>query len=275
MTSSEFGKQRRMNRIIHNGKMLIVPVDDSLIFGPFGGLYDIKGTIAQIEAARPSAILGCKASLSMVISPELPLILNLTASTTTGNHVSKVITGSVLDALKMDVDCVAVHVNYTSEYENQMLQQLSLLITDADQYGVPVVAISYPRKAVEDKDYNYDDLRQEEYTRLICHCTRTSVELGADIIKTQYTGSTESFKRVVESAMGRPVVIAGGPMKEISEAYSMAKSVIDAGGAGISYGRNVFNQKNIGAFLAGIKEIVFNGADVRKAMETYRGYADV
>ena len=228
-----------------------------------------------IEASEPSAILGYKGSLSKVHSVNLPLILNITASTTSGEHVSKIISGSVIEALKMDIDCVAVHVNYTSIYENQMLQQLASVVMDADQYGIPVIAISYPRKLENGKDYNYENIGEEEYTNLICHCTRTSVELGADIIKTQYTGSTKSFERVVMSAMGRPVVIAGGPLVEIEKAYEMAQSVMEAGAAGISYGRNVFNQENIKPFIAGIKKIVFEGADVRNAMDTYRRLVNV
>ena len=41
-----------MNRLLNNGKMLVVPVDDSLIFGPYEGLYDIEHTIAEIEGKR-------------------------------------------------------------------------------------------------------------------------------------------------------------------------------------------------------------------------------
>ena len=100
-------------------------------------------------------------------------------------------------------------------------------------------------------------------------------ELGADIIKTQYTGSAESFEKVVNSALGRPVIIAGGPLKQVDEAYLMAKNVIDAGGAGISYGRNVFNAHNIPAFLAGLREIVFESADISRALKIYRGYCNV
>lgn len=275
MVSAEFGKRRRLHRLMQNGKMLVVPLDDSLILGPQAGLYDINKTISNIEDTHPSAILGFRGSLSLVSSVNIPLIMNITSSTVIGNHVSKIVTGSINDALCMDADCVAVHVNYACEEENQMIKQLANIITEADKYGLPVLAISYPRKNLGGKDYNYEDLNEIEYTDLICHCTRASVELGADIIKTKYTGSSISFERVVNSAMGHPVIIAGGQLVEVKKAYEMAKSAIDAGAAGISYGRNVFNQVNIKAFVNGIKEIVFEGADIEKAMETYWRCKDV
>ncbi len=269
MTSSEYGKQRRMAHLLRDGKMLVVPVDDSLISGPYKGLFNIRRTIGEIERSQPNAILGFKGSVMEVKLASTPIIINITASTTMGNHILKVITSSVSEVIKMDADCVAVHVNYSCEYENQMLRQLGSVAEEAGQYGLPVLAISYPRKSVDGKDYNFDDLSEQDFTNLICHCTRASAELGADIIKTRYTGSCESFKRVVDSAFGRPVIVAGGPLIEVEKSYEIASAVMKAGGTGISYGRNVFNQKNIGAFIEGIKAIIFDGVDVNEALEIY------
>ncbi|MCD8013660.1 MAG: hypothetical protein LUG99_10870 [Lachnospiraceae bacterium] len=257
-----------------DGRMLIVPLDDSLIFGPYDGLQSLAGTVTSICKSNPSAILGYKGTCSLIENPDIPFILNITASTTMGNHVQKVVSESVADALTIGADCIAVHVNYTGLAENEMLKQLSEIIGEADQYGMPVLAISYPRKSVKGQDYNYEDIKKSdtwEYARIICHCVRASVELGADVIKTQYTGNTESFKMVVSAAMGRPVVIAGGPLIEVSDSYRMAREALDAGASGISYGRNIFNAENIGAYLLGLKEIVFHDADVNEALSIYKG----
>ncbi len=271
-SSSYYGKKKRLNRIIKNGRTLIVPVDDSLIFGPFDGLYAIDYTLNTILKMEPSAILGYKASYALLEDSQIPFVLNVTASTTMGDHVKKFQTSSVVEALTMGADCIAVHVNYTSEEENDMLESMSQIISEADRYGMGVLAIAYPRKAVNGRDYNYEDLKlskNSEYADILCHCVRVSAELGADIIKTQYTGNKESFKRVVKSAMGKPIVIAGGSLVEVCESYQMARDAIDAGAIGISYGRNVFNAKNVEAYLSGMKEIVFNNVDVDHALAIY------
>ena len=259
---------------MHKGKMLIVPLDDSLIFGPFDGLKSMESTIESICRNEPSAVLGYKGCNSFLDNPDIPFILNITASTTMANHVSKIVSGSVIDALTIGADCIAAHVNYTDDSENEMIKQLSSIIIEADHYGMPVLAISYPRRNINGKDYNYEDIKESDnwkYTELVCHCVRASAELGADIIKTQYTGSRESFKEVIQAAMGRPVVIAGGPLIEVSNSYKIARDALDAGAAGISYGRNIFNAKDIDSYLRGMKELLYNHADVRTALRVYEG----
>lgn len=278
-SSSYYGKKKRLDRIIMNGRMLVVPVDDSLIFGPFDGLDSLSNTINSIIDAKPSAILGYKGSYSLLLETlkgvQLPFIINVTASTTTGKHIQKIKSCTVWEALVMGADCVAAHVNFTSDYENEMIQNLASIISEADKIGMPTLAIAYPRKEHDDgTDDNYEfekNMDIETYTKRICHCVRVAVELGADIIKTQYTGSIQTFQKVVNSALGRPVIIAGGPVLAIQDSYKIAKDAIDAGAAGISYGRNVFNTEYIEAYIAGMKAIVFNNASVNEALDIYKG----
>ena len=126
---------------------------------------------------------------------------------------------------------------------------------------MPLLVIVYPRTEHEGKDYNYEDLKkenEEEYTKLVCHCVRIAFELGADIIKTQFTGSVESFSKVVEAANGTPVLIAGGKMMDENELYAMVSDSIKAGGAGVSIGRNVFNREDSLEVIERLRKIVFD-----------------
>ena len=68
------------------------------------------------------------------------------------------------------------------------------------------------------------------------------MELGADVIKTQYTGSPETFEKVVEATRPVPVFIAGGPLCSEPAALSAARGAIAAGASGVSFGRNVFER---------------------------------
>lgn len=266
------GKKKRLDKIFRNGKTLIVPVDDSLMFGPFVALENMSTTVASIIRGKPSAILGFKGTYSKY-DINVPFIFNITGSTTRGNHVQKLLISSPMEALILGADCVAVHINYTSKYENEMIRMLATTISEADSIGMPVLTIAYPRRQNADNtDYNYEDLKakdNEAYTELVSHVVRTSAELGADIIKTQYTGDSESFKKVVESAMGTPVVIAGGPLVPVEESYLMAKGALDAGASGISFGRNVFNADDIEAYLAGLSALIFDNASVKAALTIY------
>lgn len=125
---------------------------------------------------------------------------------------------------------------------------------------MPLLAIIYPRKEQMIGDDNYLELkksRPDEYTRLVAHCTRIAFELGADIIKTQYTGDSESFAEVISSAGGKPVLIAGGALCEEQQLYEMVSGAMKAGAAGVSIGRNIFNRNNAAEIIDNLQKIVF------------------
>ena len=256
------GKKRRLARIFSKGKTIIVPIDDSLIFGPKNGLFEIESTIKKIVKSEPNALLGFQRGLELVSTNNIlmPYIYNLTASTVLSHHTRKTIIASVEFALKKGADCVACHINFSSQYESEMIHNFAMISQECDRFGMPLLAIAYPRGEKNGHDYNYEDLKEEnveKYTELIAHVVRVSSELGADIIKTNYTGTVESFKRVITAANEKPVVIAGGAKLPIADSLKMVEDAMSAGASGISYGRNVFNADNIELYLSAVKDIIF------------------
>jgi class I fructose-bisphosphate aldolase len=90
--------------------------------------------------------------------------------------------------------------------------------------------------------------------------------MGADIVKVSYTGSVDTFKEVV-SGCSIPVVIAGGPkMDSDREILEMVKGSIEAGGTGVSIGRNVFQHKDPTRMVKAISSIVHDGSSVEDAL---------
>lgn len=276
-STSKIGKERRLNRIFKDGKCIIVPLDDSLISGAKLGLYNLDLKISELSTAKPNGVLGYIGSLSLLSrrSSDIPIILNLTASTERSSHTNKTLITDIQRALTMDVDAVAVHINITSIYESRMLEIVGKVSDECDKYGLPMMLITYPRGEIfGDKhqvaDNNYSELRSkcsEKYTELVSHCVRIGFELGADIIKTQYTGSKSSFESVVQSAQGVPLLVAGGEMQEDYDLFSMCRDAIDAGAAGVCIGRNVFNRQSSQNILTVLKEIVINGISVEEAID--------
>lgn len=184
---------------------------------------------------------------------DTPLIMNLTASTVRHEHTRKLLIGTVEEAIRANADAVACHVNVTSPYQNEQLQRLSELTESAGRYGIPVVAMAYPRTRREDGgDENYLDLRRDDpdaFAELVRHCVRLSVELGAAAVKTIYTGSVDSFTTVTESAMGVPVLIAGEQKLDPAEAIRKAQDAVTAGAAGVAYGRQIFQREDPALFV--------------------------
>ena len=125
-------------------------------------------------------------------------------------------------------------------------------------WGIPLLAMMYPRGEKIKDEYNVE---------VVKHAARVGNEMGADIVKVSYTGSVESFKEVVEGC-SVPVVIAGGDkMDSDRDILNIVKGSIEAGGAGVSIGRNVFQHRDPKRMIQSISAIVNDGQSVQEALQ--------
>jgi len=139
-----------------------------------------------------------------------------------------------------------------------MLAKLGRVADECDIYGMPLLAMMYPRGPKIQSEHGAD---------VVAHAARLGAELGADIIKTNYTGDIKTFKAVVEGCPV-PVIIAGGPKCETEqEILQMASESIQAGGVGLSIGRNVFQHENPTLMVKALSAIVHDGVSVERALK--------
>jgi len=254
ISNSATGKQIRLNRILGSGwRTLMVPLDDALISGPIGRLADSAALFNDIIDAGCDSVLAFSGTLSLVPSGvRIGRVLNVTASTIRTTHTKKIVVSGVEQAMRMGADGIAVHVNVGSRFESEMLSTLGTTCQRADRDGMPVIAIMYPRTEDGAGDNNFDDLyaqNPKHYSELVSHACRIGQELGADIIKTQYTGTPESFSRVVQCSHPVPILVAGGRKVEPLVALERAYEVLEAGGSGVSFGRNIHQRNECSAAL--------------------------
>jgi DhnA family fructose-bisphosphate aldolase class Ia len=241
---------------------LWLPLDDGLISGPEDHLRDVRTLLHREVLDHVTAVLGFRGVL-VAAQRELldtPFVMNLSASTTMGEHTRKVAVGTIRDAVSAGADAVACHVNLTSPYETEQLEMLGRRVDEAQRYGLPVVAFAYPRGRREDgTDENYTVMRAQrpqEFASLVRHCVRVAVELGASVVKTIYTGSESTFGSVVESAMGVPILIAGEKLADEGAAIEKARAAVRAGAAGIAYGRQIFARPDPLPFLRKLRSVL-------------------
>ena len=174
------------------------------------------------------------------------------------NINSKVQVCSVQEAIRLGADAVSVHVNVGAQDEDKMLNNLGKVADECDLYGMPLLAMMYPRGP---------KISDEHAPDVVAHAARIGAELGADIIKANFTGTVESFKTVVESCPV-PVVIAGGPKcKTSQEALETTCEAVKAGAAGLSFGRNVFQHENPTSMVKALSAIVHDGVTVEQALK--------
>ena len=258
------GKKIRLERIInrHTGRTVIAPMDHGVSNGPMKGIIDIDKTVESISQGGADAILMHKGIVEQGhrgYGKDIGLIVHLSASTSLApNPNNKVIVTSVEKAIQLGADAVSVHVNLGSETESEMLQELGEISETCSYWGIPLLAMMYPRGQKVENEHDVE---------LVKHAARVGSELGVDIVKTNYTGDPDSFKEVVEGALV-PVVIAGGPKVDTDEELlQMVKDSIEVGGAGVAFGRNLFQAENPGKITKAISEVVHNGLEVNEALK--------
>lgn len=258
------GKKIRLERIInrHTGRTVIAPMDHGVSNGPMKGIIDIDKTVESISQGGADAILMHKGIVEQGhrgYGKDIGLIAHLSASTSLApNPNNKVIVTSVEKAIQLGADAVSVHVNLGSETESEMLQELGEISETCSYWGIPLLAMMYPRGQKVENEHDVE---------LVKHAARVGSELGVDIVKTNYTGDPDSFKEVVEGALV-PVVIAGGPKVDTDEELlQMVKDSIEVGGAGVAFGRNLFQAENPGKITKAISEVVHNDLEVNEALK--------
>jgi predicted phospho-2-dehydro-3-deoxyheptonate aldolase len=258
-------KQDGLNRIMKKGKAVIVPMDHGTSEGPIPGLIDMNMTVKQVSDGGASAVILHKGIIrSLTSKPACGIIMHLSASTRLSQDpVHKVIVGSVEEAVALGADAVSIHVNVGgNDHEADMLEDLGMISADCSENEMPLLAMMYARgKNVKDK-FDPD---------AIALAARVGAELGADIIKCPYTGDVDTFKNVV-AGCPVPVVIAGGPKcKTDLEVLQMVAGAMEAGAAGISIGRNIFQHTNPTAITKALRAIIVENKDVEEAKKQLGG----
>ncbi len=261
---SEIGKKIRLERITNREtkKTIIVPMDHGVTLGPIKGLIKMAETVNKVAEGGADAVLG-HIGLPLYghrgYGKDVGLILHLSASTKYAPDPNrKVLVNDVEEALKLGADAVSVHINIGAEDEWMMLESLGKVAKDARKWGMPLLAMMYPRGK---------KISSEHDPEAVALAARVGAELGADIVKTNYTGTPESFEDVVRGCPV-PVVIAGGPKIDSTEKLlQMVYDAISVGGMGVSIGRNVFQAENPTALMRAIYRIVHEGWEVKEAMK--------
>ena len=256
----ESGKGRRYRRLMGTqDRTVIVATDDGLISGPTGRLRRMGEILKETRDANGILMYRGNLERNWEEMDERAAVVNLTASVKGDRHTEKIVCGTVHRAVISGADWVAGHVNVGSVYEHRMIENLATIVEDARELGIPVLGIMYPRTEGSEGDENYDEekrLENSRYVKRVAHAARIGAELGVDLIKTQYTGTGDGFRNVVEATGAVGVITAGGPLRDPNEVLTDAREVIRNGGAGVSFGRNVFEQECPGDVIAQLRRIV-------------------
>ncbi|WP_280264751.1 2-amino-3,7-dideoxy-D-threo-hept-6-ulosonate synthase [Nocardia wallacei] len=253
------GKRVRFCRLLNESSdsLLLVPLDHSVADGPITTGSELV-RLARIVADNGADGLILHKGRVRFLPPELfrhiSLIVHLSGSTAHAPDAdAKILLALVEEAVELGADAVSVHVNLGSATETRQLGDLGQVAERCSRWGMPLLAMIYPRGP---------QIIDPAAEHLVAHAASIAADLGADIVKTPYTGDLESMARVVASCP-IPVVTAGGAPVHDDDTLSQAVSEVMASGAlGVAMGRNIFRSNNPAETTRRVAEAVHAGRAV-------------
>ena len=253
----DFGLNNRLSKIFRpeTGKTVMLAVDHGYFQGPTTGLENLEKTIEPL-APHADCLFITRGMLRNSIDSDLSASICLRVSG--GPSILKELSNedivvSMEEALRLNASGIGMSIFVGADNEDRTISNLGRLISEAEKYGMPVLAITAVGREM---------VRDSRYLGLSC---RIAAEIGARIVKTYYC---EDFYKVVESCPV-PIVMAGGKKIEEKDALQMTENAIKEGASGVDMGRNIFQSAKPVFMMKAIGAIVHKGANAKEALEIY------
>jgi fructose-bisphosphate aldolase / 2-amino-3,7-dideoxy-D-threo-hept-6-ulosonate synthase len=253
---SQHGKHIRLRRILYPGRgTLIVAFDHGLVLGPIAGIENPRRQIGLFIEGRADALLlnlGLFGQLAHTDAgeyfPALIARLDWTTAMGTANQLPPTpfrscLVGQPEDALQAGADAVIAFLVIGSgdaEFEKGEIRRVARVSRECEHLGLPLIVESVARGP---------GIQNPRDPQCLMLHTRIAAELGADAIKTEYSGDPETMRAVVE-ACPIPILVLGGT-RTTSDAgiLDLVRNIMQSGAAGVFFGRNVFQAENIPELL--------------------------
>ena len=272
----------RLNRLFApDGKCFDVAVDHGF-FGErsfLDGIEDMHEVVRTLVEANPDAIqlsIGQAPILQAMPGKARPaLVLRTDIANVYGQSLpavlySHLIENAVEQAVRLDAACVVVNLfNLPNQPEvyRQCVANICRLKPETERYGMPLMVeplVMKPNQAAG--GYMVDgDLDK------IMTLVRQAVELGADVIKADPTDDVSAYRRVIEVAAGKPVLVRGGGKVSEVEILRRTHDLMQQGAKGIVYGRNVIQHPNPAGMTRALMAVVHDGVTPEAAMKHLEG----
>jgi class I fructose-bisphosphate aldolase len=241
----------------------MVAFDRTLALGPEPYAENSREAIRSIAAHGADAILmspgllkqhgsllGYRGAPGIVCRIDFPFV----GAAERGHGEQFRLIASVEEAAALGADAVVMF--HTLGYAEKQpwadnLAAIGRIAQEARRVGLPLIVEAVPWGS------EVDDPRTPE---LVAQAARIAAELGADAIKTEFVGSVEAMRAVVESCPV-PVLVLGGPRVGVEELLSFTRDSLTAGASGVIYGRNVWQRDDAAAVSAELARVVHDRKD--------------
>lgn len=265
------GKKIRLSKLFGDGgRAVVVAIDHGQTFGPMAGLVDFPAAAARLKTAdavllAPQMVRFTGDLFAGRCSPAMIVRLNWNTIHCepwryTEAHIVKAWSAAAAARTGADVLLASLTLKTGSEaHDAENVRIFAGLAEEAVELGMPLIGEVFPAGDLRSRPAEFHDYVKK--------CCRIVCELGADAIKTFYTG--ERFAEVVE---GTPIPIFALGAEKLPhqiDALTLAANAIAAGAKGVVFGRNVLQAERPADFLAGLKDVVLGRATPEEAAAHY------
>jgi len=272
---SNTGKQIRLSRILNtqDNRAAVVAFDHGMHVGVIPGVESPGQMLESLVDAGADAFLvgpGVAQAFSSIFcgrgAPGLILRLDWSnrwrSRDALGFEEGRTrIIMSVENAARLGADAVLVYlfIGYGDpDAEADQVKAVAEAVEQCRVAGLGCIVEPMARGVQADHD-----IYRADYIAL---GVRIACELGADLLKTDYSGDAHSFCQVTQSSF-RPILIAGGPKSPtLREPLEMVRGALDAGANGMFIGRNVFQTPAPTATMRALSSLIHQDLTVEEAL---------
>jgi DhnA family fructose-bisphosphate aldolase class Ia len=237
----------------NDGKGVFVAFDHALGLGPSPGSEYPAAVLEQIVEGAADGVLvspGVRRRFADILDSRIKIILSIPTDPKYVEYAAK-------------SGCAGVKTTFFGDVkESEPFRLMGDVAIACHSYG-----IQYLDEVVASEPGTTKAIRDDVLVQL---AARKAAELGADIVKTSYGATKEGFGRAVSTTF-IPVVILGGEKTDDAGVLQMTKDAVDAGGAGVAYGRNVWGRKNPKSMVQALRAIVHDGKSVQDGLAMLAG----
>jgi fructose-bisphosphate aldolase, class I len=271
LTTLAPGKRTRLRRLLYDygpgeGTLLFLPIDQGIEHGPrdFFPNPASKDPEYQFRLAAEAgySAIACGYGMASKYYPsyagQVPLLLKLNSKTDVppSDEAFSPCNASVEDAVRIGADAVGYTLYVGSPKQSDDFIQLGKVRQDCDLYGMPLVIWAYPRGRDIERKGGQNSLYAIDYA------ARVAMEMGADIVKLNMPKldpakdkdapapynemeltQEEAIRHAVDSAGRALVVLSGGSKVDDDKLLEQTRMIMEAGGSGVIFGRNVWQRE--------------------------------
>ena len=199
----------------------------------------------------------------VVTTTSLGVAVKVSATASRGDKpYQEVLTTSIERSLELGADAVVALIPFAPENEPDVIALTATLGEACGRWGMPFIAeAEYPNSY-----YGTENFAESWGVPYLKRSARLCAELGADIVKSNWTGSVDTFAEIVES-VPVPVVVAGGSRVSDLDLLQNLQAAREAGAIGCSVGRNIFQHPAPERMVRAIAAVFKDGAGAQEAFD--------